>query len=120
LEEEQWNSPSLCTGWTVRDVVAHLCAIASLHAPRLLLGLAKSRLSFADFANTEIQKHLHCTFSISASSRDALACGNAQHLTALHQRFVSQGASFPNAGPARAFAVISSRPSLGNGAELRQ
>jgi uncharacterized protein (TIGR03083 family) len=62
LEEAQWNSPSLCTGWTVRDVVAHLCAIASLHAPRLLLGLAKSRLSFADFANTEIQKHLHALF----------------------------------------------------------
>ena len=58
LAEAQWNSPSLCTGWTVRDVVAHLCAIASLHAPRLVLGLAKSRLSFADFANTEIQRHL--------------------------------------------------------------
>ena len=61
LAEAQWNSPSLCTGWTVRDVVAHLSAIASLHAPRLVLGLAKSRLSFADFANTEIQRHLGAT-----------------------------------------------------------
>lgn len=25
LSEEEWNSPSLCAGWRVRDVVAHLC-----------------------------------------------------------------------------------------------
>jgi uncharacterized protein (TIGR03083 family) len=26
LTDEQWNSPSLCTGWTVRTVTAHLVA----------------------------------------------------------------------------------------------
>ena len=24
LSEEEWRQPSLCAGWTVRDVVAHL------------------------------------------------------------------------------------------------
>lgn len=28
LTEEQWRQPSLCTGWTVHDVVAHLVDVA--------------------------------------------------------------------------------------------
>jgi uncharacterized protein (TIGR03083 family) len=30
LREEQWSTPSLCSGWTVRDVVAHMAATASI------------------------------------------------------------------------------------------
>jgi uncharacterized protein (TIGR03083 family) len=30
LDDAAWNSPSLCVGWTVRDVVAHLTAGASV------------------------------------------------------------------------------------------
>jgi uncharacterized protein (TIGR03083 family) len=26
LEEERWNSPSLCAGWRIRDVLAHMTA----------------------------------------------------------------------------------------------
>ena len=30
LSEQQWSTPSLCSGWTVRDVVAHMAATASI------------------------------------------------------------------------------------------
>ena len=30
LNGEQWSTPSLCAGWTVRDVVAHMAATASI------------------------------------------------------------------------------------------
>jgi uncharacterized protein (TIGR03083 family) len=32
LTEQQWDTPSLCEGWTVRDVVAHMTAEAKLSA----------------------------------------------------------------------------------------
>ena len=34
LTPAQWDSASLCAGWTVRDIVAHLSATASLNPPR--------------------------------------------------------------------------------------
>jgi uncharacterized protein (TIGR03083 family) len=30
LSEERWSTPSLCSGWTVRDVVAHMAATATI------------------------------------------------------------------------------------------
>ena len=35
LSEEQWNSPTLCAGWSVRDVAAHCVSFEGL-APRAL------------------------------------------------------------------------------------
>jgi uncharacterized protein (TIGR03083 family) len=34
LSEEQWRHPSLCDGWTVRDVAAHLSPRRSRPAPQ--------------------------------------------------------------------------------------
>jgi uncharacterized protein (TIGR03083 family) len=34
LTDTQWNSPSLCAGWTVRDMIAHMSATASLMRSR--------------------------------------------------------------------------------------
>ncbi len=34
LTDAQWDAPSLCTGWSVRDVLAHLSAAASLGPAR--------------------------------------------------------------------------------------
>lgn len=50
LDEEQWDAPSLCAGWRVRDVAAHLLMEVSIGAPRLLLGLAANRFDFDRFA----------------------------------------------------------------------
>lgn len=51
LEEAQWNAPSLCAGWRVRDVVAHLLMEVTIGVPRLLLGLARHRFDFDRFAS---------------------------------------------------------------------
>ena len=57
LTPSQWDAPTLCTGWTVRDIVAHLSATASLNPATFLLAMAKAGFSFDKFANGQIAKH---------------------------------------------------------------
>jgi uncharacterized protein (TIGR03083 family) len=58
LTQDRWDTPSLCKGWNVRDIVAHLSATASLNPGTCFLNLAKSGFNFAAFANNQIRKHL--------------------------------------------------------------
>jgi uncharacterized protein (TIGR03083 family) len=46
LTEEQWATPSLCTGWRVREVAAHLVMPFSISLPGLLVRLARARFDF--------------------------------------------------------------------------
>src|ERR1700761_8346597 len=46
LAGEQWATPSLCTGLTVREVLAHLTAGASLNPVRWLAGVIRCRFDF--------------------------------------------------------------------------
>ena len=46
LPDEQWATPSLCTAWTVRDVIAHLTVTTRLTVPRLLRAAVRARGSF--------------------------------------------------------------------------
>lgn len=46
LTEGQWSTPSLCTGLTVREVLAHLTAAASLSPVRWLAGVIRCRFDF--------------------------------------------------------------------------
>ena len=46
LTGEQWAAPSLCTGLTVREVLAHLIAGASLNPVRWLAGVIRCRFDF--------------------------------------------------------------------------
>ena len=41
-----WDTPSLCDGWSVRDVVAHMTAATKLSAPKFFVGLIGSGFSF--------------------------------------------------------------------------
>lgn len=45
LPAEQWDTPSLCPGWRVRDVVAHTIPHERFTAPGGLVGLARAGLS---------------------------------------------------------------------------
>ena len=47
LTEEQWEQPSLCPGWAVRDVVGHLPSYDELGWSALLALFARSRFSLA-------------------------------------------------------------------------
>jgi uncharacterized protein (TIGR03083 family) len=58
LTPAQWDTPSLCPGWTVRDIVAHLSATASLNPATFFVGMAKAGFNFEKFANGQIAKHL--------------------------------------------------------------
>jgi uncharacterized protein (TIGR03083 family) len=60
LTIEQWNAPSLCDGWRVREVVGHLVSILEVPFPRWVIGIARHRSFDAqadklarEFATTE-------------------------------------------------------------------
>lgn len=53
LDPDQWVAPSLCEGWRVREVVAHLTMPFRANPPRLLAGLIRARLSFNRFADRD-------------------------------------------------------------------
>ena len=46
LPEEAWRTPSLCTEFTVREVLAHVTAGASLTGPRWFAGVVRCRFDF--------------------------------------------------------------------------
>jgi uncharacterized protein (TIGR03083 family) len=51
LPESNWDSPSLCSGWRVREVVAHMTMPFRYPAPRFLAEMARSRGNFARMAD---------------------------------------------------------------------
>lgn len=51
LSEADWNAPTLCEGWRVREVVAHMSMPFRYPAPRFLLELARSRGNFGQMAD---------------------------------------------------------------------
>jgi uncharacterized protein (TIGR03083 family) len=54
LTPEQWATSSLCPGWTVHDVLAHLVSTAKLSPPAFLLGLIGSGFDFQRFTAKRI------------------------------------------------------------------
>jgi uncharacterized protein (TIGR03083 family) len=46
LDGRSWEEPSLCPGWTVHDVVAHLVDSARTTRVGFLVGLARARFDF--------------------------------------------------------------------------
>jgi uncharacterized protein (TIGR03083 family) len=57
LDDEAWATPSLCAGWTVEDVVAHLTAGATIGRFRWLVSMVRAR--FDDHRHNErwIDRH---------------------------------------------------------------
>ena len=56
LTDEQWSTPSLCVGWTVRDVLAHMTATAKMTAPKFLGRFARSGFRFHDMSASEVAR----------------------------------------------------------------
>jgi uncharacterized protein (TIGR03083 family) len=56
LTPQQWETASLCAGWRVREVVAHLSMPFRTKPPRLLLGLVAARFSFNRYADAAAHK----------------------------------------------------------------
>ena len=51
LPDEQWDAPTLCAGWRVREVVAHITMPFRFSGRRFALELAKSRGRFNEMAD---------------------------------------------------------------------
>jgi len=54
LSDADWDKPSLCTGWTVREVVAHMVSTANMTPPKFFAKLAGSSFSFQAMTRKEI------------------------------------------------------------------
>jgi uncharacterized protein (TIGR03083 family) len=57
LTPEQWSTPSLCAGWTIRELGGHLLMPMELSVPRFLLALVRARGS-ADGAVDSMSRSL--------------------------------------------------------------
>ncbi len=51
LSAEQWNAPTLCEGWRVREVIAHITMPYRYSAPRFVVEMVKSRGNFNRMSN---------------------------------------------------------------------
>ncbi|MDA3646069.1 maleylpyruvate isomerase family mycothiol-dependent enzyme [Saccharopolyspora indica] len=58
LSEEQWSTPSLCEGLTVREVLAHITAGASLNPVQWLAGVIRCRFDFDRQVAMRLAEHL--------------------------------------------------------------
>ena len=54
LTDQQWQTPSLCAGWTVQDVVGHMVATARMTPPRFFGHFAGSGFNFDKMAAKDI------------------------------------------------------------------
>ncbi|MEU9577198.1 maleylpyruvate isomerase family mycothiol-dependent enzyme [Streptomyces chilikensis] len=61
LTDEGWATPSLCAGLTVREVLAHLTAGASLNAVRWLAGVIRCRFDFDKQVSVRLAEQLGAT-----------------------------------------------------------
>jgi len=67
IDESQWATASWCPGWTVRDVVAHMTAAASMNPPAFFAKLAGSGFRFSRLQAKDIARER------GASSAETLA-----------------------------------------------
>ncbi|TFV72876.1 maleylpyruvate isomerase family mycothiol-dependent enzyme [Blastococcus sp. CT_GayMR19] len=54
LTPEQWRTPSLCPGWTVHDVLAHMVATAKETPPAFFAGMVTSGFRMSRFTEKRI------------------------------------------------------------------
>jgi len=53
LPPEDWDKPTLCAGWRVREVVAHITMPFRLSTPRFLLGMVRAGGKFDRYADRQ-------------------------------------------------------------------
>jgi uncharacterized protein (TIGR03083 family) len=79
IDDAAWTTPSLCPGWTVRDVLAHMTALARMTPPKffrklLASGFNLARLQAKDIAlekGTTVEETL-ARFRDTAANRNGL------------------------------------------------
>jgi uncharacterized protein (TIGR03083 family) len=56
LADDDWDEATLCAGWRVRELVAHITMPYRLSTPGFLLGLARARGNFDRFADRQARR----------------------------------------------------------------
>ncbi|MGH3903718.1 MAG: maleylpyruvate isomerase family mycothiol-dependent enzyme [Pseudonocardiaceae bacterium] len=51
LPEQAWDAPTLCAGWRVREVVAHMTMPFRYSLPQFVLGMVRARGNFDRMAD---------------------------------------------------------------------
>ncbi|GAP56972.1 hypothetical protein AHiyo6_35370, partial [Arthrobacter sp. Hiyo6] len=102
LDDEQWNAPSLCAGWRVRDVVVHLLMPYHLTVPRFLGNMAAAGFKFDAMADRWARKNNRPT----------------RHITEALRQTAKARFRIPGARPRRHYVTWSSMPrtSIGHSA----
>ena len=54
LTAEQWATPSLCSEWSVHEVLAHLLSAAKMTPPKFVTRFAAARFSFDRFTANQV------------------------------------------------------------------
>ncbi|MCE5288996.1 MAG: maleylpyruvate isomerase family mycothiol-dependent enzyme [Nocardiaceae bacterium] len=61
LTPEQWNTPSLCAGWTVGEVVAHITMPFRTKPLQFATGMARARFDFNRYADRDARRFAEST-----------------------------------------------------------
>jgi uncharacterized protein (TIGR03083 family) len=131
LPPEEWETPSLCAGWSVKDVVAHMLSYEDLGAVGLIKRFAKGRIvhtnevgveeyavmspdQLLDFLNSHLEpRGLTAWFG----GMIALVDGT------IHHQDIRRALSRPRAVPVdrlqRILPLVPSNPRLGAGKRIR-
>lgn len=56
LSDQQWQTPSLCTGWTVHQLLAHMVATAKMTPPKFVGRMLGSGFSFERMTAKEVAR----------------------------------------------------------------
>src|SRR6266516_527683 len=56
LQEDDWDKLTLCAGWRVRELVAHITMPFRLAVPQFVLGMVRARGNFNRFADRQARR----------------------------------------------------------------
>jgi uncharacterized protein (TIGR03083 family) len=56
LPDAQWQTPSLCSGWTVHQVLAHLLSAAKMTPPKFFANFAAAGFRFNSYTENQVSR----------------------------------------------------------------
>lgn len=131
LAPEEWNAPSLCDDWTVKDVVAHIVSYEELNVIGLVKRFAKGRFVHANEVGVKefapmspddlmdfLRRHLHPQ-GLTAGFGGMIALIDGT----IHHQDIRRALRRPRAVPVdrlqRILPLVPSNPRLGAGKRIR-
>jgi uncharacterized protein (TIGR03083 family) len=85
IDGAAWDAPSLCAGWTVRDVTAHMIATAEMTPPKFVGKMARNGFGFQRMVARDI-----------AANRGDSPAAELEHLRAVRDRRTSPPGPTPS------------------------